>query len=76
MSNNNIAIYSSDRLPKDEIPYLYPQARGILNALKDKGIEMAIASRASRRGVAKSFLEKLGIHFMFSSQVSTFYLVT
>uniref|UniRef100_A0A0E0BIL1 Magnesium-dependent phosphatase-1 n=1 Tax=Oryza glumipatula TaxID=40148 RepID=A0A0E0BIL1_9ORYZ len=58
-----------DRLPKDEPPYLYPQARGILKALKDRGIEMAIASRASRKkGVAKAFLEKLGIHFMFGAQ--------
>ncbi|OEL19546.1 hypothetical protein BAE44_0019435 [Dichanthelium oligosanthes] len=59
-----------DRLPKDEIPYLYPQARGILNALKDKGVEMAIASRASRRGVAKSYLENLGINFMFGVQTN------
>ncbi|KAL6659739.1 hypothetical protein ACP70R_002568 [Stipagrostis hirtigluma subsp. patula] len=57
-----------DRLPKDKIPYLYPQARGILKALKEKGVEMAIASRASRRGVAKTFMEKLGIHFMFGAQ--------
>ncbi|KAK3143220.1 hypothetical protein QOZ80_4BG0360150 [Eleusine coracana subsp. coracana] len=60
--------FQCDRLPKDEIPYLYPQARGILNALKDKGVEMAIASRASRRGVAKTFLEILGIHSMFGEQ--------
>ncbi|RLM69529.1 HAD-superfamily phosphatase, subfamily IIIC containing protein, expressed [Panicum miliaceum] len=64
--------FQCDRLPKDEIPYLYPQARGILNALKDKGVETAIASRASRRGVAKSFLEKLGIHFMFGTQISIY----
>ncbi|KAK3120119.1 hypothetical protein QOZ80_9AG0681960 [Eleusine coracana subsp. coracana] len=60
--------FQCDRLPKDEIPYLYPQVRGILNALKDKGVEMAIASRASRRGVAKTFLEILGIHSMFGVQ--------
>ncbi|XP_062198121.1 uncharacterized protein LOC133900878 [Phragmites australis] len=60
--------FQCDRLPKDEMPYLYPQARGILNALKDKGVEMAIASRASRRGAAKTFLEKLGIHSMFGVQ--------
>ncbi|GJN38315.1 hypothetical protein PR202_gb27345 [Eleusine coracana subsp. coracana] len=35
---------------------------------KDKGVEMAIASRASRRGVAKTFLEILGIHSMFGEQ--------
>jgi hypothetical protein len=64
-----IIIYFSDRLSKDEIPYLYPQVRGILNALKEKGVEMAIASRASRRGVAKTFLEILGIHIMFGAQV-------
>nr|AAX96403.1 haloacid dehalogenase-like hydrolase, putative [Oryza sativa Japonica Group] len=64
-----IVKFLGDRLPKDEPPYLYPQARGILKALKDRGIEMAIASRASRKkGVAKAFLEKLGIHFMFGAQ--------
>ncbi|TVU25618.1 hypothetical protein EJB05_28121, partial [Eragrostis curvula] len=62
--------FQCDRLPKDEIPYLYPQARGILNALRDKGVEMAIASRASRRGVAKTFLEKLGIQFIFGAQTN------
>uniref|UniRef100_A0A0D9XRQ3 Magnesium-dependent phosphatase-1 n=1 Tax=Leersia perrieri TaxID=77586 RepID=A0A0D9XRQ3_9ORYZ len=61
--------FQCDRLPRDEPPYLYPQARGILSALKDRGIEIAIASRASRtKGVAKSFLQKLGIHFMFGAQ--------
>lgn len=69
-----LRFHSSDRLPKDEPPYLYPQARGILKALKDRGIEMAIASRASRKkGVAKAFLEKLGIHFMFGAQVRIIY---
>ncbi|KAL6662270.1 hypothetical protein ACP70R_000129 [Stipagrostis hirtigluma subsp. patula] len=44
--NFSIICIVCDRLPKDKIPYLYPQARGILKALKEKGVEMAIASRA------------------------------
>ncbi|CAO2830349.1 unnamed protein product [Amaranthus hypochondriacus] len=53
---------------EDHIPWLYPQARGIIYALKDKGIEMAIASRSPTSDVAKAFLAKLGIQSMFTVQ--------
>ena len=52
------------------MPYLFPQARGILYALKEKGIDMAIASRSPTSKIAKAFLNKLGIQSMFVAQVS------
>ncbi|MED6134317.1 hypothetical protein PIB30_035974 [Stylosanthes scabra] len=53
---------------EDDMPYLFPQARGILYALKEKGIDMAIASRSPTAKIAKTFLNKLGIHSMFVAQ--------
>ncbi|KDP29765.1 hypothetical protein JCGZ_18700 [Jatropha curcas] len=53
---------------EDDTPYLYPQAKGILEALKEKGIEVAIASRSPTSQIAKSFLAKLGINSMFVAQ--------
>ncbi|XP_009364249.2 magnesium-dependent phosphatase 1 [Pyrus x bretschneideri] len=52
----------------DDTPYLYPQASGILYALKDKGISMAVASRSPTSDVAKSFLQTLGIPSLFLTQ--------
>ncbi|KAG6702687.1 hypothetical protein I3842_07G047900 [Carya illinoinensis] len=46
-------------------PYLYPQARGIFFALKDSGMNVAIASRSPTPDIAKTFLDKLGIRSMF-----------
>ncbi|KAL9244793.1 hypothetical protein vseg_018519 [Gypsophila vaccaria] len=53
---------------KREMPSLYPHAKGILYALKDKGIDVAIASRSPTPDIAKTFLEKLGIKSMFVAQ--------
>ncbi|KAG8650415.1 magnesium-dependent phosphatase 1 [Manihot esculenta] len=53
---------------KREMPSLYPHAKGILYALKDKGIDMAIASRSPTPDIAKTFLEKLSIKSMFVVQ--------
>ncbi|XP_065875097.1 uncharacterized protein [Euphorbia lathyris] len=53
---------------QDDTPYLYPQAKGILYALKEKGIEMAIASRSPTPRIAKAFLAKLGVDSMFVAQ--------
>ncbi|CAL9144934.1 unnamed protein product [Musa hybrid cultivar] len=50
---------------KREMPSLYPHAKGILYALKDKGIDVAIASRSPTSDIAKTFLDKLGIQSMF-----------
>eukprot|EP00261_Vitis_vinifera_P018165 XP_010648135.1 PREDICTED: magnesium-dependent phosphatase 1 [Vitis vinifera] len=55
---------------KREMPSLYPHAEGILYALKEKGIDMAIASRSPTPDIAKTFLDKLGIKSMFVAQVS------
>ncbi|CAN0921304.1 Magnesium-dependent phosphatase 1, partial [Linum grandiflorum] len=44
---------------------LYPHAKGILYALKDKGIDLAIASRSLTLDIASTFLDKLSISSMF-----------
>lgn len=56
---------------EDDTPYLYPHAMGILKALKEKGIELAIASRSPTSQIAKAFLVKLGIDSMCVAQVLT-----
>ena len=61
---------SSECCSKREMPFLYPHAMGILNALKDKGIDVAIASRSPTPDIAKTFLDKLGMRTMFVAQVS------
>ncbi|KAF8406093.1 hypothetical protein HHK36_008173 [Tetracentron sinense] len=53
---------------KRETPSLFPHARGILYALKDKGIDLAIASRSPTSDIAMNFLNKLGIQSMFVAQ--------
>ncbi|KAL8541806.1 hypothetical protein ACS0TY_002888 [Phlomoides rotata] len=50
------------------MPRLYPHAKGILYALKDKGVKLAIASRSPTPDIANTFLEKLGIKSMFGAQ--------
>lgn len=52
----------------DEMPYLYPEAKGILFALEDRGINMAIASRSPTPEIAKQFLNKLKIQSLFLPQ--------
>ncbi|KAI3922114.1 hypothetical protein MKX01_005803 [Papaver californicum] len=46
-------------------PKLYPHVNGIVSALKEKGIDMAIASRSPTADIAKTFLGKLEIQSMF-----------
>ncbi|KAI5558329.1 hypothetical protein BDE02_17G033000 [Populus trichocarpa] len=53
---------------KREMPSLFPQAKGILYALKEKGIDMAIASRSSTSDIAKTFIDKLSLKPMFVAQ--------
>ena len=55
---------------EDDVPYLYPESRGILYAVKDSGIDVAIASRSPTSDIAKTFLDKLGIQSMTVAQVS------
>ncbi|KAL2901172.1 Magnesium-dependent phosphatase 1 [Bienertia sinuspersici] len=50
------------------MPCLYPDVKGILYALKDKGIDVAIASRSSTLEIAKTILDKLGIQSLFVAQ--------
>ncbi|XP_009366312.2 magnesium-dependent phosphatase 1 [Pyrus x bretschneideri] len=53
---------------KREMPSMYPHARGILYALKEKGIGLAIASRSPTADIAKTFIEKLSVKSMFAAQ--------
>lgn len=55
---------------EDSTPYLYQQAKGILYALKEKQIDVAIASRSPTPEIARTFLENLGIKSMFVAEVS------
>ncbi|KAJ0040140.1 hypothetical protein Pint_27690 [Pistacia integerrima] len=50
---------------EDEMPYLYSHAKPILHALKERGIDVAVASRSPTPHIANTFLNKLGIHSMF-----------
>ncbi|CAN8270768.1 unnamed protein product [Cochlearia groenlandica] len=52
-------------LSKRESPSLYPQAKGVLSGIKEKGIEMAVASRSPTCDIANTFLEKLNIKSFF-----------
>ncbi|CAO2815780.1 unnamed protein product [Amaranthus hypochondriacus] len=53
---------------KKEMPSLYPHVKGILYALKDKGIDVAVASRSPTPDIANAFLDKLGLRSMFVTQ--------
>ncbi|KAL8150837.1 hypothetical protein V2J09_020645, partial [Rumex salicifolius] len=53
---------------KREMPSLYPHAKSILYALKDKGIDVAIASRSPTADIAKAFLDKLELQPIFVAQ--------
>ena len=52
------------------MPSMYPHANGILYALKDKGIDLAIASRSPTPDIAKTFIDKLSLKSTFVAQVT------
>ncbi|OEL24638.1 hypothetical protein BAE44_0014347 [Dichanthelium oligosanthes] len=55
---------------KRDSPSLFRHARGIMYALKEKGVDMAIASRSPTPDIAKVFIDKLELQSMFVAQVS------
>ena len=63
------AVIDSECRSKRETPSMYPHAKGILHALKDKGVDMAIASRSPTKDIAETFIDKLGIKPLFVAQV-------
>ncbi len=63
-------VLHSECRSKKENPSLYPEAMGILNALKQKGVTMAVASRTPTPDIANCFLNKLGIPSFFADMVS------
>lgn len=64
-----LIFVSSECRSKRDMPRMYPHANGILYALKDKGVKIAIASRSPTPDIANTFLDKLGIKSMFVAQV-------
>ena len=60
---------SEFRSPKDN-PSLYPEVKGVLNALREKGVAMAVASRTPTPDIARCFLNKLSITDYFVNMVS------
>eukprot|EP00250_Pteridium_aquilinum_P004234 c14460_g1_i1 orf=337-855(-) len=57
-------FYCECRSKKDN-PRLYREARGILNALQEKEVKMAIASRTPTPDIAQVYLNKLGLTNFF-----------
>ncbi|KAJ1387018.1 Magnesium-dependent phosphatase-1, eukaryotic/archaeal-type [Sesbania bispinosa] len=53
---------------KRDTPSLYPHAKGIMYALKHKGIDVAIASKSPTPDIATTFLDKLSIKSVFVAQ--------
>jgi len=53
---------------KRDSPSLFRHARGIMYALKEKGVDMAIASRSPTPDIAKVFIDKLELQSMFVAQ--------
>ncbi|KAL3690743.1 hypothetical protein R1sor_004394 [Riccia sorocarpa] len=51
----------SDCRSKRDSPVLYPQAKEIIQALRSKGVSMAIASRSPTADIARTFLSKLDL---------------
>lgn len=64
-----VSYFSSECRSKRDMPHLYPHAKGILLALRDKGVNLAIASRSPTPDIASTFLDKLGMKSMFVAQV-------
>ncbi|KAK7319487.1 hypothetical protein RJT34_04208 [Clitoria ternatea] len=53
---------------KHDTPYLYPDVKGILNALKHQNIDLAIASKSPTPQIATTYLDKLNIRSMFVAE--------
>ncbi|XP_024545795.1 magnesium-dependent phosphatase 1 [Selaginella moellendorffii] len=52
-------------MSKRDNPRLYPQVTGILSALQEKGVAMAVASRTPTPDIATAFLSKLNLATLF-----------
>lgn len=65
------SIVFSECRSKREMPSMYPHAKGILYALKDKGIDVAVASRSPTPDIANTFLDKLSLKSMFVAKVNS-----
>lgn len=63
-------VWCSECRSPRESPSLYPEAKGILHALKQKGVTMAVASRTPTPDIARNFLNKLSLVNHFADMVS------
>jgi magnesium-dependent phosphatase 1 len=61
--------FVSECRSKRESPSLFRHAKGIMCALKEKGVDMAIASRSPTPDIARVFIDKLDLQPMFVAQV-------
>ncbi|KAJ3671927.1 hypothetical protein LUZ60_008006 [Juncus effusus] len=57
--------YDCDMCYKEGMPDPYPHSTAIIHALKEKGVDLAIASRSPTPDIARAFLEKMGVHNSF-----------
>uniref|UniRef100_I1KL52 Magnesium-dependent phosphatase-1 n=1 Tax=Glycine max TaxID=3847 RepID=I1KL52_SOYBN len=55
---------------KHDTPSLFPHSRGILHALKQERIDVAIASKSPTPDIATTYLDKLSIRSMFAAEAS------
>nr|ACU20746.1 unknown [Glycine max] len=53
---------------KHDTPSLFPHSRGILHALKQERIDVAIASKSPTPDIATTYLDKLSIRSMFAAE--------
>ncbi|KAJ7548687.1 hypothetical protein O6H91_07G022400 [Diphasiastrum complanatum] len=52
---------------KHDKPSMYPHVSGIIKALREKGVALAVASRSPTPGIAIEFIKKLGLSSTFSA---------
>lgn len=53
---------------------LYPHGKDKLYAMKDKGVNIAIASRSPSPDIANTFLDKLGLSSLFVAKAKWWFL--
>ena len=72
LASHLMGLTFSECRSKSDTPFLYPQVKGILYGLRDKNVDVAIASKSPTPDIAKSYLDKLSIRSMFVAQVCCF----
>jgi hypothetical protein len=65
-----VSMCCSECRSSKEYPSFYPEVKGVLSALRQKGVTMAIASRTPTLDIARCFHNKLNITDYFVNMVS------